>query len=335
MTRNFRVDNIKKCFILFVAMVINVSISWAQNPDLMLSDVERDSILKDYDNIFPIWGREAIEKNFDLPYPVGINANFLYMKQDIDIYNLQLSINDNPLVPFEIVQFDKSESKIYTANSRFDLWVFPFLGVYFIGGHIRTNTRVVLKEPIALESSVDFTGNYYGVGTNAAIGFKQNWLSFDINWTWTVLDKLNEPVQGRVFGIRYGRTFKLDREKRLSIWIGTMNQALLNTTSGSIGLDEAISGEDLEKLEDYENSEWYQDLNRPQQRFVDKVVEVLETGVENQTTINYSLDKQPSYKWNMLLGAQYQLNKRWQFRAEAGIIHRFSILLNANYRFQL
>lgn len=207
----------KSFFTVFSIILISSTFTLAQNPDLMLTPSERDSILQDYDNIFPIWGKEAIEQGFDLPYPVGINLNLLYMKQDIIIDNLQLSLNDDPLQPFEIVQFDMSDSKIFTANSRIDLWVFPFLGTYFIGGHIRTNTTVVLKEPIPLESSVDFIGNYYGVGMNAAIGFKQNWLSFDINWTWTVLDKLNEPVQGRVFGIRYGRTFKLDREKRLSV----------------------------------------------------------------------------------------------------------------------
>jgi hypothetical protein len=39
----------------------------AQNPDLMLSQAQRDSILKTYNNIFPILGRKAIERGFDLP----------------------------------------------------------------------------------------------------------------------------------------------------------------------------------------------------------------------------------------------------------------------------
>jgi hypothetical protein len=325
----------KRCSIVFSIILLCSTFSVAQNPDLMLSQSERDSILQDYDNIFPIWGKEAIEQGFDLPYPVGINLNFMYMEQDIIIDNLQLSLDDDPLQPFEIVQFDKSNSKLFTANTRVDLWILPFISTYFIGGRINTNTTVVLKEPIPMESSVDFNGNYYGVGMNAAIGFKQNWLSFDINWTWTSLDKLNEPVQGRVFGIRYGRTFKLDQEKRLSIWVGTMNQALLNTTSGSISLDEVITEDDLEQLEGYQDQEWYQGMNPAQQAVVDKIVWALETGVESGTTINYSLDKQPSHKWNMLIGSQFQLNKRWQFRLEAGIINRFSLLLNANYRFQL
>jgi hypothetical protein len=127
----------------------------------------------------------------------------------------------------------------------------------------------------------------------------------------------------------------LDQEKRLSFWVGTMNQALLNTTSGSISLDEVITEDDLEQLEGYQDQEWYQGMNPAQQAVVDKIVWALETGVESGTTINYSLDKQPSHKWNMLIGSQFQLNKRWQFRLEAGIINRFSLLLNANYRFPL
>ena len=47
---------------------------WAQNPDMVLSQADRDSILKDYDQVFPIWGRKAIERGFALPRPFGIGA---------------------------------------------------------------------------------------------------------------------------------------------------------------------------------------------------------------------------------------------------------------------
>ncbi|HSR89917.1 MAG TPA: hypothetical protein VLK88_01315, partial [Gemmatimonadales bacterium] len=63
----------------------------AQNPDLALSQEERDSVLKDYHNIFPIWGRKAIEKGFDLPKPLGLNVIGLYMNQGIEITDLGLS----------------------------------------------------------------------------------------------------------------------------------------------------------------------------------------------------------------------------------------------------
>jgi hypothetical protein len=57
----------------------------AQNPDLMLTQEQRDSILATYDNIFPIWGRQAIERGFELPRPLGINLIGVYVDQGIDI----------------------------------------------------------------------------------------------------------------------------------------------------------------------------------------------------------------------------------------------------------
>jgi hypothetical protein len=58
----------------------------AQNPDLALTPAERDSILATYDQIFPIWGRKAIERGFLLPLPVGLNINSFYMDQGVALY---------------------------------------------------------------------------------------------------------------------------------------------------------------------------------------------------------------------------------------------------------
>jgi len=46
------------------------------------------------------------------------------------------------------------------------------------------------------------------------------------------------------------------------------------------------------------------------------------------------MDKQVSQMWNGVVGAQFQLNKHWQFRTEAGLIgDRKSFLFSVNYRF--
>ena len=116
-------------FIVLLIMSTCANLQANQNADLSLTQAQRDSILKDYDNIFPIWGRKAIERGFDLPYPVGINLNFLYMHQDITIGELGLSVNENPTQPVDFISFDKADSRISTVNSRFDLWLFPFLSV--------------------------------------------------------------------------------------------------------------------------------------------------------------------------------------------------------------
>jgi hypothetical protein len=45
-----------------------------------------------YDYIFPIFGQQAYSRGFDIPYPVGVMGNYIWMKQGIIIENLQLGI---------------------------------------------------------------------------------------------------------------------------------------------------------------------------------------------------------------------------------------------------
>jgi len=52
--------------------------------------------------------------------------------------------------------------------------------------------------------------------------------------------------------------------------------------------------------------------------------------------VRYGLDKRTKQKWNGVVGAQFQYNKNWMLRTEAGIIgDRKSFLLSLNWRFLL
>ncbi len=53
------------------------------------------------------------------------------------------------------------------------------------------------------------------------------------------------------------------------------------------------------------------------------------------TTINYYLDKSPTTPWNMLVGANLDLNRRWSLRSEVGFIGRVSALMGLVYRLDL
>jgi hypothetical protein len=311
----------------------------AQNPDLMLTQSERDSILKTYDNTFPIWGRKAIERGFDLPKPLGLNVLGVYMTQPIDISNLGLSTGANPIVPVEQIVFGTNKSSVYNVSARADLWLFPFLNVYGFGGRVWANTTVELVTPIAFTSSVDQGGYTGGFGLTGAIGVKRNFISADVNWSWTDLDKIIDPVEGRILSFRFGRNLKLNGQKRLAFWVGTMNQKFGRETDGTIALSEVIPPETVDRirtqLENIDQSPWYQTLNPAQKVVVDQVVDGLLNSNAANTTINYQLNKAPSDPWNMLAGANIDLNKRWTLRAEAGFIGRTSLLLNAVYRLDL
>jgi hypothetical protein len=139
--------------------------------------------------------------------------------------------------------------------------------------------------------------------------------------------------------MRLGRTFKVSRRNRLNVWAGAMNVKFATETDGSILLVEAIPPETLEgireSLENVEESEWYQGLPPLQQVAVKGIVDQLLSGDYSDAVVNYSLEKSPSTPWNMLLGANLDVGKRWSFRTEVGLIGRYSVLLNAVYRLDL
>ena len=311
----------------------------AQNPDLMLTQAERDSILATYDNVFPLLGRQAIERGFDLPKPLGINVIGLWVDQGIEIYDLGLSTGSDPVQTLEAFQFGNSRASVLTASFRADLWVFPFLNVYGLLGTAQANTTVELTAPIPFTTSVDQTGTYGGVGLTGAFGIRRFFVATDVNWAWTDLEKLDDPVRTRVLSLRLGRAFAISRQNRLSVWAGAMNVKFDSQTNGSIGLAEAIPPDVVDgirdDLETIEDEEWYQDLTPPQQLAVQRITDALLSADYSDVVVNYQLQKAPTDKWNMLAGANVDLGKRWTIRSEVGFIGRYSVLLNAVYRLDL
>ena len=314
-------------------------IAAAQNPDLVLSQSERDSILATYHQVFPIWGRKAIERGFLLPLPVGLNINSFYMDQGIALSQLGLSVNDNPTQPVSWITLGEAQSSVYSVNFRGDLWVLPFLNVYGFGGRGWATTRVPVTEPVSFTSEVKQEGFYGGIGLTGTIGLHRNWLAVDVNWSWTDLEKLDQPVRGRVLGIRLGKTLKLNARQRVNFWIGTSNQKFRTETNGSVTLAEAIPPAVADtlrnRLANYQSSEWYQALTPLQKQLADSLVAGIMRADLGSTVVNYSLDKKPSDPWNMLVGGSLELSRHWHFRGEAGFFGRVQALFVVNYRFGL
>ncbi len=77
----------------------------------------------EYDYIFPILGQQAYSRGFDIPYPVGVMGNYIWMKQGIVIENLQLGIQsenlDIPLTPIEFIDFGYNTNTSSAINYRF------------------------------------------------------------------------------------------------------------------------------------------------------------------------------------------------------------------------
>jgi len=306
----------------------------------------------EYNYVFPILGQGAYKKGFDIPYPVGIMANSIWMTQDIVFSDFQLGFEgdnvDFPLTPMDdIIKFGKNTNDSQSYTVRPDIWVLPFLNVYGLFGYGSSTTEVKLVAPFELTSVVEQEFATNGVGIMAAGGVGPVWISADYNWTWSKPQLLDKSVLVNVMGLRVGHTFvfKNKPQSNLVFWVGAMHLKMSSETSGKISIKEALPQEFWDNkdqfVDDYDA--WknlnYDDLSRAQKKAIDDVIDPIFENINNRDgdgIVSYAMDKQTKQLWNGTVGGQYQINKHWQFRTEAGFIgNRKSFMLSFNYRFLL
>lgn len=323
----------KRSLVGMLALIAPLTLA-AQNPDLALTQAERDSLLASYDQIFPIWGRKAIERGFDLPAPFGLNVGVFAASQGVVISNLGLGFNE-PAQPATFIQFREAKAQLTNWNVRADLWVFPFLNVYGIAGTGPGQTTVHVVEPVEFSTTADFQGENFGIGLTGAFGFRRNFVVLDWNHQWASSSLLSAPVPVNVFSTRIGRGFRVgERSQRMrgTLWVGTMLQTMKNETVGSINLADVVPPGLDSLFANYDTTSWYQGLTPPQQALVDNFVQRL-SGALDTTVVNYTLNKKVADPWNLLVGGTFDYRRNWGLRAEIGLIGRTSGFLMLNYRF--
>ncbi len=303
-----------------------------------------------YDRLFPIWGQKAYQKGFDIPYPLGIMANYFYVKQGLTIDNLRLGFEsdtkDVPLTPIDFIGFGDNYSTAQTAMIRPDVWIFPFLNVYGIFGVGTSTTEVNLdrigNQPFGLKSIVDQGVTTSGFGATTAGGIGPVWIAIDANFTWNKPELLDEAVKVTTYGFRMGHTFvhASRPERNIGLWIGAMKANLSSETVGELKLKDALPPETWERadqiVENY--NYWYDNEATPAQKIIaDQTIGPLVDAIDNadgESTIRYGIDKKVKEPWNGLIGGQFQPNKNWMIRTELGLVgDRKSFLFSVNYRY--
>jgi hypothetical protein len=298
---------------------------------------------QDYKWKFPIWGKRLAKRGFDLTYPVGIMINGYAGSQKVNISDLKVGFNGGEMVPLDFVKFGDVQANIQSVSVRPDLWVLPFMDIYAIAGTSYAQTKVTLVEPMLFSTEAKFTGTTFGLGTTLAGGYHGIITIIDINHTWTRMSNIDGTIQTTMFTPRLGYNFLFPEHpgRTLAVWVGTMGCFVNRTTEGTINLADITSDVAKEKLQEIkdETAAWYQQLTPAQKAVVKPIAEKLIDKMDGidvkDATISYSLKKRPVSDWSLCLGAQLQLNHRWQMRTEVGFLGgRSSLLLSGNYRFR-
>ena len=317
--------------------------TFSQYSQLQLGDTTKPV----YPYIFPILGSAAYDKGFDLPFPAGIMLNYFYGSQDILIPDIAVGFSEGllPDIPLtdvtRLIEFEQIQAVATSVNVRPDLWIFPFLNVYGIFGKTWATTNVLLDYPIKLNAVAELEGVSFGTGITGASGLGKYFFVLDGNWVWTNMTNFEDPVKTSTFSFRLGRAFQVGKnpESNVAFWAGGMRIRMGGITMGTITLGDVIPAETWENRNDLvaRYNSWYEIQDPLKQQLADRTLTPIIDGLGNSSgegTIAYRIAKKPAMEWNFIIGGQYQINKHFQLRTEAGLIgNRKSLLLSANYRF--
>jgi len=289
---------------------------------------------------------------------VGFNNGPMYDLDEIirfdDAISTSNAVNIRPdvwLLPF---------LNVYGLFSKARTSTEIFAGVYL------PDTNNVWTEVTSFSTKAEFDATGFGIGMTPTMGIGGGWLALDMNVTWQSISALEKPVMTFVFGPRFGKSFKFKNnpQSNIAFWAGAFRLHLKSETSGSLPLNEVLPVDELQTKvdESMENvaekqiavDEWWAGLTPIEQanpvneakyetanRTLDTAGELLNSidgalNDEESATVQYSLNKRPKDMWNFVVGSQYQINKHFMFRAEAGFLgSRAQFIGGLQYRFGL
>ncbi len=253
-------------------------------------------------NWLPIWGQSAKEKGFDLPLPIGVGLTYTYIHQNMVVSDVR--IENRPLN----LTLRDAATTTHTGVFRTDVWLFPFLNVYGLLGETVGDTRPALVFPDGrvVKSTVDYSRFSYGGGLTVAGGWKSMFLTLDANWTTGPIVSTekgqvgDDPIRSFTFAPRFGILMSSGRFGTGSVWVGSMCLIASSEIHDRIDLSQ-----------------------RP-----------LLANLIGQDSINYSVQVKPKDKWNLLIGGNWEITKRWSLTAEVGgVMDRFHTIGGVMWRF--
>ncbi len=182
--------------------------------------------------LLPLFDDWFVEQGIELPRPFGVGIAAIYMDRDVEVDDVRVSFGELP--PENIG--DRADLGVSNSTelltARFDAWVLPFLNVYVMAGHTRSEARLRTSitipnpgpgEPIISEIDInnDVSGALYGAGLTAVVGFEDWFAMLDANYGESDLDQFEGKLDVWLFSGRFGRVFNRENHQ-LMVWGGLM-----------------------------------------------------------------------------------------------------------------
>jgi hypothetical protein len=195
------------------------------------------------------------------------------------------------------VTIPDSKTSSNTLVFRADCWLLPVLNVYGLFGYTsgKTKPKIHLPDGTTIGDTITYDRAMYGGGATLAGGYKAYFLTFDANYTTGAI----QAEKGQIG----------DRDL-YSITVTPRAGALFS--SGRLG----------------EGSVWIGGM------YMDFAQEVRGSVASDRNEIAYSVRIKAKDPWNLLLGGNWELTKRWSIALElGGVLDRVQATGAAMFRF--
>ena len=202
-----------------------------------------------------------------------------------------------------------AETTTHTGVFRADVWLLPFLNVYGLVGETAGDTRPAVVFPDngrILESTVDYSRFSYGGGMTLAGGFKSLFITLDGNYTTGPIVSSqkgqvgDKPIESFTFAPRFGILISSGWFGTGAVWVGGM--CLIAT------------------------SEIQDRIDLSQRQVLAHLI--------GKDSLAFSVHVEPKDQWNLLIGGNWEISKRWSLTAEVGGIRdRFHVISAVMWRF--
>jgi len=264
-------------------------------------DVQGEDAPRIWDRRLPFFAQKVIDLGYDLPLPYGIGVTYAKVDQELLLDNLYVGFNGGAEDSFPFVSFDNSTAKTDSMQLKLDAWLFPFMNVFALLGKVEGTAP--------LDVIIDGNG---------------------------MLDKLGETCMGpptpscallkdKTYTLHYDTEFKGNTYGIGTVLAGGWNNWFVTLPLSFTYADIEGKGTDgnsitvtprfgrVVNLGTNGNLALFAGGNYLRTELTVKGTEVAPVG---NLVINYTIDQKNKDRWNLLLGGNWDINKRWSWSAE-------------------
>jgi hypothetical protein len=290
--------------------------------------------------IFPIWGDKVRQAGFELPPPFGVMVNYYYQRSKVKISNLKLGVNDGPLRDASFIEFGDATARGSALAVRPSIMILPFLSFYGVVSSGSSGTDVAVTSPTSFTTTAESGATVLTLGATLQAGYKGFFAVADFNASVADVERIADLMGANLLSFRLGYNYRFGPEGRgIALWAGASGQVIAVDTSGSVTLAEVLpppSQDQVDRVQARCDQLGPRDPRRDACLELAGKLQDWTNGTDPKASVSYSLEKRPKDIWNMLLGAQFALDRNWQFRVEAGFLgSRTSALAGTEYRFDI